>query len=113
MVTAGTTLLDISSSESASAEELSATSDELVKNSNILGNKADESMANLSELNDCASIVEENVETVEKTSDNLLKKSKENEKSLNDLQGINSEVSDSMAVTTDIADRLLKAVEEI
>ena len=57
MVTAGTTLLDISSSESASAEELSATSDELVKNSNILGNKADESMANLSELNDCASIV--------------------------------------------------------
>ncbi|WP_029322298.1 methyl-accepting chemotaxis protein [Butyrivibrio sp. AE3004] len=113
MVTAGATLLDISSSESASAEELSATSDELVKNSNILGNKADESMANLSELNDCASIVEENVETVEKTSDNLLKKSKENEKSLNDLQGINSEVSDSMAVTTDIADRLLKAVEEI
>ncbi len=36
--------------ESASAQELSATSQELVANSNILGNKADESMANLSEL---------------------------------------------------------------
>ena len=113
MVTAGTSLMDISSNESASAEELSATSQELVANSNILGNKADESMANLSELSECASIVEQNVETVEATSGNLLQKSKENESALNDLQDINSEVSDSMAVTTDIAERLLKAVEEI
>ena len=113
MVTAGTSLMDISSNESASAEELSATSQELVANSNILGNKADESMANLSELSECASIVEQNVETVEATSGNLLQKSKENESALNDLQYINSEVSDSMAVTTDIAERLLKAVEEI
>ena len=65
------------SNESASAQELSATSQELVANSNILGNKADESMANLSELSECASIVEQNVETVEATSGNLLQKSKE------------------------------------
>lgn len=113
MVTAGSALMEISSSESASAEELSATSEELVASSNVLGSKADESMTNLSELNDCESIVEQNVEKVEATSDSLLEKSKENEKSLNDLQGINAEVSESMSVTTDIAERLSKAVEEI
>lgn len=113
MVTAGSALLDIASDESASAEELSATSDDLVENSNLLGNKADESMTNLSELSDCESIVVEYVGKVETTSDNLLEKSNENEKALNDLQGINSEVSDSMAATTDIADRLSQAVEEI
>ena len=108
-----TILLEISSSESASAEELSATSEELLTSSNVLGSKADESITNLSELNDCESIVEQNVEKVEVTSDSLLEKSKENEKSLNDLQGINAEVSKSMSVTTDIAERLSKAVEEI
>lgn len=113
MVSAGTTLLDIASNESASAEELSATSDDLVENSNMLGTKADDSMANLSELSDVESIVIENVEKVENTSDNLLVKSNENEKALNDLQGINSDVSDSMATTTDIAERLSNAVEEI
>ena len=113
MVTAGTALLDIASNESASAEELSATSDDLVESSNMLSNKAEESMTNLSELSDCESIVVENVEKVESTSDNLIVKSNENEKALNDLQGINSEVSESMATTTDIAERLSKAVEEI
>lgn len=113
MVTAGSALLDIASNESASAEELSATSDDLVESSNLLGTKADESMNNLSELSDCENIVEENVGKVEITSDNLLSKSNENEKSLNDLQGINTEVSDSMATTTDVAERLSVAVEEI
>ncbi len=113
MVTAGSALLDIASNESASAEELSATSDDLVESSNLLGTKADESMNNLSELSDCENIVEENVGKVEITSDNLLIKSNENEKSLNDLQGINTEVSDSMATTTDVAERLSVAVEEI
>ena len=113
MVTAGSALLDIASNESASAEELSATSDDLVESSNLLGTKADESMNNLSELSDCENIVEENVGKVEITSDNLLTKSNENEKSLNDLQGINTEVSDSMATTTDVAERLSLAVEEI
>ncbi|MBE5905436.1 MAG: hypothetical protein E7277_01405 [Lachnospiraceae bacterium] len=113
MVVAGSTLLDIASNESASAEELSATSDNLVESSNSLGFKADESMNNLSELSECENIVEENVGKVETTSDNLLIKSNENEKSLNDLQGINTEVSESMATTTNIAERLSKAVGEI
>jgi len=113
MVVAGSALMDIASDESASAEQLSATSDDLVESSNVLGTKADESMNNLSELSDCESIVVENVEKVETTSDNLLDKSNENEKALNDLQGINAEVADSMATTTDIAERLSNAVEEI
>ena len=113
MVVAGSALMDIASDESASAEQLSATSDDLVESSNVLGTKADESMNNLSELSDCESIVVENVEKVETTSDNLLDKSNENEKALNDLQSINAEVADSMATTTDIAERLSNAVEEI
>lgn len=113
LVSAGSTLMDISSSESVSAEELSATSEELAERSRILGGKADESIANLGELRDCESIVEQNVDKVETTADELLEKSKENEKSLNDLQGINAEVCSSMSATTDIAERLSKAVEEI
>jgi methyl-accepting chemotaxis protein len=113
MVTAGNKLMDISSSESASAEQLSATSEQLVDSSNILSGKADESMTNLSELNECEAIVVENVNKVESTSGNLLKKSRENEKSLNDLQDINTAVFDSMSVTTELAERLSNAVVEI
>ena len=113
MVTAGSVLLEISQDESSSAEELSATSEQLAANSRGLSNKADESMANLGELRDCERIVKQNVEKVEATSDELLEKSRENEKSLNDLQSINSVVANSMSVTTDIAERLSKAVEEI
>ena len=141
MVSAGTTLLDIASNESASAEELSATSDDLVENSNLLGARADDSMANLSELSDVESIVIENVEKVENTSaeSELMQgrlqewfrgtaKTRLEKRTnglppimiviaqrlhVNDLQGINSDVSDSMATTTDIAERLSNAVEEI
>jgi methyl-accepting chemotaxis protein len=113
MMSAGNILMDISSNESASAEELSATSDNLVQSSNLLGTKADESITNLSDLSEVEGLVMENVEKVETTSDSLLVKSRENEKSLNDLQEINTAVFDSMAVTTDIAERLSNAVVEI
>ena len=113
MMSAGNILMDISSNESASAEELSATSENLVQSSNLLGTKADESITNLSDLSEVEGLVMENVEKVETTSDSLLVKSRENEKSLNDLQEINTAVFDSMAVTTDIAERLSNAVVEI
>lgn len=111
--TAGTSLLQISENESASAEELAATSEELVQNSNILSGKTDESMANLSELKEWENVVADNVEKVEITSKDLLDKSMENEKLLNDLHTINGAVSESMKQTTDTAQNLSDAVQEI
>ncbi len=110
---AGTALSQISENESAAAEELAATSEELVGNSNTLGMKTDESMSNLSELKEWESVVADNVQKVEKTSKDLLDKSMENEKLLNDLHKINGEVSESMQLTIEVAQKLSDAVKEI
>lgn len=110
---AGAALSQISENESAAAEELAATSEELVGNSNTLGMKTDESMSNLSELKEWESVVADNVEKVEKTSKDLLNQSRENEKLLNDLHKINGEVSDSMQLTIEVAQKLSAAVQEI
>ncbi len=110
---AGASLSQVSENESAAAEELAATSEQLVENSNILSSKTDESMNNLGELREWENVVADNVEKVETTSRDLLDKSMENEKLLNDLHKINGEVSDSMALTTDIAQKLSDAVQEI
>lgn len=110
---AGASLSQVSENESAAAEELAATSEQLVENSNILSSKTDESMNNLGELSEWEGVVADNVEKVETTSRDLLDKSMENEKLLNDLHKINGEVSDSMKLTTDIAQKLSDAVQEI
>ena len=111
--TAGNSLSQVSESESASAEELAATSVHLVENSNMLSLKTDESMENLGELSKWQGVVADNVEKVEMTSKDLLDKSAENVKMLNNLQTINGEVSESMKTTTDIAKKLSDAVQEI
>ncbi len=113
LYTAGLALSQISGNESASAQELAATSEQLAVGSNLLSAKTDESMDNLSELNKWEGVVAENVEKVEDTSKNLLDKSKQNEKLLNDLSLINSEVSQSMNATTSITEKLSEAVQEI
>ena len=110
---AGNSLSRISENESASAEELAATSEQLVQSSSVLSSRTDESMINLSELSEWESVVADNVDKVETTSKNLLDKSIENEKLLNDLHTINGEVSESMKITTDIAQKLSAAVREI
>jgi len=110
---AGISLSQISENESASAEELADTSEQLVRSSNLLSAKTDESMANLGELSKWESVVAESVEKVESSSKELLDKSAANQNLLNDLQAINSEVSESMKQTTDIAEKLSAAVQEI
>ncbi|MDD6572438.1 MAG: methyl-accepting chemotaxis protein [Thermoflexaceae bacterium] len=110
---AGAALSQISENESASAQELAATSEQLVESSNMLSSKTDESMTNLGELSEWERVVADNVEKVETVSRDLLNKSKENEKLLNDLHAINGEVSESMKITTDIAQKLSDAVQEI
>lgn len=113
LYTAGSTLSQVAENESASAQQLAATSAQLVESNSILTSKTDESMSNLEELSEWEQVVAENVEKVEAASKNLLDKSRENEKLLNDLHSINGEVSDSMKATTDIAQKLSDAVEKI
>ena len=113
LYTAGITLSQISENESASAQELSATSEMLLEGSNLLGTKTEESMANLNELDKWKEVVADNVGKVEVTSKNLLSKSKDNEKLLSNLQAINNEVSTSMQATIDVASKLSEAVKEI
>lgn len=113
LYTAGTALSQISENESASAEEMSATSEVLLEGSNLLGTKTEESMSNLSELNKWEAVVADNVEKVEVTSRNLLDKSKDNKKLLSSLHTINSEVSSSMLATVEVASKLSEAVQEI
>jgi len=110
---AGASLSQIAENESSSAEELAATSEQLVGSSNLLSSKTDESMANLGELSNWERVVAESVEKVEASSKELLDQSVSNQKLLNDLQMINSEVSESMKLTTEIAEKLSAAVQEI
>lgn len=107
----GAALSQISENESAAAEELAATSEELVGDSNTLGMKTDESMSNLSELKEWESVVADHVEKVEKTLKDLLNQSRENEKLSNNRHKINGEVSDSMQLTIEVAQKLSAAVQ--
>lgn len=113
LYSAGTSLSQIAENESASAEELSATSEQLLEGSNLLSAKTEKSMSNLSELSQWETVVADNVEKVETTTNELRNKSMDNEKLLNDLHSINGEVSDSMRKTTDVAKKLSEAVQEI
>ncbi len=110
---AGQALSQISDNESASVEELSATSEQLLMGSNRLDGKTRESMENLNELDEWKNVVADNVEKVEQTSKDLLEKTRENETRLAELKEINGEVSDSMVATTDVAQKLSEAVEKI
>lgn len=113
LLSAGVTLSQIADSESASSEQLSATSDALLQNSNLLSEKSDESVSNLNELRKWGAEVNETVEKVEKTSLELLGKSEENEKLIDSLQQINEAVVTSTNETSIVAEKLSHAVQEI
>jgi len=113
LYSAGMSLSDISDTESASAQELAATSEELLETSNRLSAKTEESMANLNELKEWETVVSDNVERVEANAKDLLEQSTDNEKMLQELHIINEEVAGSMAVTTEVAGKLSEAVQEI
>lgn len=113
LFSAGNNLSNISENESSSVQELASTSENLLTSSNLLGEKTEESMANLGELNRWEYVLADNVEKVEQNSKDLLNKSIDNEKMLNELQMINNEVSQSMLTTIDVAQKLSEAVQEI
>lgn len=110
---AGDVLSTISSSESSSAEELSATSEALLINNSSLREKSDNSIDNLGELQKWETVVSEHVDKVEGSSKELLEQSRVNGQRLNALKAINAEVSASMDNTNQVAQRLSDAVQEI
>ncbi len=113
LMKASTSLTEISQNESASAQELAATSASLLSNSNELIGRARESMSNLNDLKECGDQMNRNVEMVESTSRDLLKKSEVNEKLLNSLKEINEQVIQSTTDTNRVAEKLSGAVKEI
>lgn len=106
-------LAEVSQNESASAEELAATSTTLLSRSNELIDKARESMDNLNELKNCGNQMNQNVERVESVSRSLLEKSEENEIMLNQLKAISEQVVRSNNDTNQVAGKLSEAVQEI
>lgn len=113
LLRAGESLSEISTNESASAQELAATSETLLSDSDALSRKSDESMQNLNELKQCGTVLGEKVEKVGLTSKSILDKSKENEKYLDSLRDINGEVISAMNETNGVAQKLSDAVNEI
>lgn len=110
---AGAVLSSISSSESASAEELSATSETLLSRNTRLSAKSDDSIISLGELQQWESVVNEQVDKVRKNSNELLDKSQNSEEKLQALKNINEEVTVSMRHTNELAAKLSEAVKEI
>lgn len=113
LCTAGQTLSQVSGNETASAEKLAATSEQLANGSDVLSARTDESMDNLGELNRWSGVVAENVQKVENNAQELLDKSKQTEQLLGDLSEINSEVTRSMSATTETTEKLSEAVDKI
>ena len=113
MLEAGNVLSGISASETAVAQELSATSQNLLVNSNELRRKAGTSITNLNELKQSGAALSENVKKVGETSDEIMQKSTANEDVLNSLRSVNKDVIRSMEQTNAVAMKLTEAVTGI
>lgn len=106
-------LSEISQNESASTQELSATSETLLAESNNALSKAHESKENMASLEACSIELDRNITEVERISKSLLQISGENEILLKELQEKNREVSDSSQSTRKMSEALLECVDEI
>lgn len=113
LLDSGEILTRISESGSDIAKELATTGEELLAGSNILSEKASQSISNLNELKDCGASLNENVEKVAQTSRELLGKSKENEIFIHDLKKANDEIAEAMKSTYEAAKGLQAAIKGI
>lgn len=106
-------LNEISQNESASTEELSATSEALlVKSKNVLS-ETQRSKNNMISLETSSDELNVNISKVETISRNLLEQSEENEVLLKELQNQNIEVSASSQNLQKVSKELLACVDEI
>ena len=108
-----TILTEISQKESASAQELAVTSVLLLEESGQVVQETQRNRANMVELEECSSEMDENILEVENISKNLLEKSETNEILLKELKDKNSKVSSSSEHTRQMSETLLECVDEI
>lgn len=113
LVKASDVLQTITTNESASAEELSATSENLLSNNTSLRGKSEASIVNLNELRRWETLVSGHMTEVENNSKDLLEQSGISEQRLHSLREINEEVLESMNSTNRVAEKLSTAVQEI
>lgn len=106
-------LNEIAQSESASTEELSATSQTLLTGSNNVLQETQKSRDNMSSLEESSVELNRNLSIVESISKNLLENSEKNEVLLKELQAQNNEVSMSSQNVQKMSEELLQCVDEI
>lgn len=106
-------LVETAQSESASTEELSAISENLLEHSGEMIDKSVQSRDNLMSLEESSHNMEDKMQDVNGISNELVELSVSNEKSLNHLMSISREVEESTGKTKEVTDKLLQESGEI
>lgn len=106
-------LVGTAQSESASTEELSAISENLLESNAIMLDKSEQSKENLVNLEESSRNMELKMQDVDSISKELVEISVSNEKALNHLIGMSSEVESSTNKTIEVTDKLLTESNEI
>ncbi|MBO5524146.1 MAG: hypothetical protein J5986_10815, partial [Roseburia sp.] len=106
-------LVETTQNQSASTEEISAISQNLLENSTVMMDKSRESKDNLSDLEKRSQEMEQRMQNVDEISKELVEISASNEQSLNHLMTMSEEVEISTNKTKEVTDRLLQESGEM
>lgn len=106
-------LVETTQNQSASTEEISAISQNLLENSTVMMDKSRESKDNLSDLEKRSQEMEQRMQNVDEISKELVEISASNEQSLNHLMTMSEEVENSTNKTKEVTDRLLQESGEM
>lgn len=106
-------LVGTAQSESASTEELSAISENLLESSASMLDKSEQGKKNLGDLEQSTHTMEVKMKNVNSISEELVNISVSNEKALNRLMSMSSEVENSAYKSKEVTDKLLLESEEI
>ncbi len=106
-------LVGTAQSESASTEELSAISENLLESNAVMLDKSEQSKENLVNLEESSRNMELKMQDVDSISKELVEISVSNEKALNHLIGMSREVESSTNKTIEVTDKLLSESNEI
>lgn len=106
-------LVETTQNQSASTEEISAISGNLLESSSVMMDKSKESKGNLDNLESRSREMEQEMQNVGELSKDLVDISATNEQSLNDLMAMSKEVEDSTNKTKEVTDRLLQESGEM
>lgn len=106
-------LVETTQNQSASTEEISAISENLLQNSTVMMDKSKESKSNLSDLEMSSQEMEQRMQNVDQISKELVDLSTANEKSLNNLMAMSEKVENSTNKTKEVTDKLLQESDEM